>query len=61
MNTRLDPLAVKISCAHELLGVSRTTIYGLISKGKIATVKIGKRRLVILASLKAFLEQGDAK
>lgn len=61
MDAKLDPLAVTISRTQQLLSVSRNTVYGLIARGEIASIKIGKRRLVILSSLKAFLEQGDAK
>jgi excisionase family DNA binding protein len=39
-----------------LLGVGRSKLYELIAGGKIEAVKIGANRLILLASVKAFVE-----
>ena len=40
------------------IGLSRSTIYGLIREGQLPTVKIGCRRLVLRRDLDAMLEAG---
>lgn len=52
----LDPLVVRIPDACRLLGVGRSKLYELIAGGKIEAVKIGANRLILLASVKAFVE-----
>jgi excisionase family DNA binding protein len=41
----------------ELLGVGRTTVYGLIDAGELGTIKIGKRRLVPHTDLVDYIER----
>jgi excisionase family DNA binding protein len=41
-------------------GFGRTTIYGLISSGRIKTVKVGRRTLISVQSLLALLEPAKA-
>jgi excisionase family DNA binding protein len=41
----------------DLLGLGRTHTYELVMSGKIASVKIGRRRLVIRAELQRFIER----
>jgi excisionase family DNA binding protein len=56
------PLAVSVKTACKLVGVGNTTtMWGLIKAGRIKTVSIGRRRLVIYASLETLvLEDGAA-
>lgn len=49
------PLAVQVKTACELIGVGNTTMWALIKDGRVKTVRIGRRRLVIYASLEALL------
>lgn len=42
------------------LSVGRTTIYGLVDRGELATVKIGRRSLITAASLRAYVERLSA-
>ncbi len=44
-------LLYSITETVEVLGVGRTTIYGLIGEGKLQTVKIGRRTLVTAESI----------
>ena len=60
-NPIINPVTVTIPTAQRLSEIGRTKLYELINRGAIETVRIGKRRLVKFVSLKAFLEQGDAK
>ncbi|TFV67226.1 UNVERIFIED_ORG: DNA-binding protein [Bacillus sp. AZ43] len=41
--------------AGRMLGVGRTTMYGLITSGELRTVKIGRRRLVPAAAIEAYV------
>jgi excisionase family DNA binding protein len=58
---RMKPLAVRVSTACELIGVGNTTMWALIKEGRVKTLHIGRRRLVIYASLESLLaDRGDA-
>ncbi len=48
----MDPLTITINDARKAIGVGRTTIYSLIANGQIETVKIGRRRLVRVESIR---------
>lgn len=61
MNYEKQPLAVSITEALDLSGLGKTTIYGRLKQNLIESVRVGRRRLIIFASLKTFLEKGDAK
>ena len=50
-----EPLAVPVKTGCRLGGFGVTTAYKLIEEGKLETVKIGRRRLIIYASLKNLL------
>lgn len=47
----------KILEAAELLGVGRTTVYGLIGSGELRSVRIGRRHLVPADALDDFVEK----
>ena len=47
-----SPLMVGINDAARALGLGRTTTYVLINEGKIETVKIGRRTLVKMESIR---------
>lgn len=42
--------------AAELIGVSRTTCYGLVMSGALRSLKIGARRLVPVSAIDEFIE-----
>jgi excisionase family DNA binding protein len=54
-------LVLSIDEAANACNLSRATVYRLISAGKLATVKIGSRRLVPLTALETLLEKAAAK
>jgi excisionase family DNA binding protein len=56
------PLAVSVKTACKLVGVGNTTMWTLIKAGRIKTVSVGRRRLVIYATLESLLipEAGNA-
>ena len=54
----IKPLAVPVKTACRLVGVGNTSMWALIKAGRVKTVSIGRRRLVIYASLEALLSSG---
>jgi excisionase family DNA binding protein len=54
------PLAVSVETACKLLGVGKTSMWALIKSGRVRTVSIGRRRLVIYASLEMLLSEPGA-
>jgi hypothetical protein len=53
------PLAVPVKTACQLVGLGNTSMWALIKAGRVRTVSIGRRRLVIYASLESLLSNGD--
>jgi excisionase family DNA binding protein len=53
------PLAVSVKAACQIIGVGNTTMWSLIKEGRLKTVQIGRRRLIIYASLRKLLNLED--
>jgi excisionase family DNA binding protein len=53
----VNRLAYPIPEAAERLGIGRTSMYGLLDAGEIASVKVGKRRVVPEAALVEYLRR----
>lgn len=51
----LPPLAVSPDTAAELLGIGRTKLYELLDAGRIASLKVDRRRIIPMKALEAFL------
>jgi excisionase family DNA binding protein len=49
----MEPLLLPIPNTCEVLGIGRSKVYQLINAGLLETVKIGRRRLVRVASIRA--------
>jgi excisionase family DNA binding protein len=49
------PYALRMKDAEKYSAHSRTRLYDLIGKGKIAAIKSGKRTLILHTSLEAYL------
>ena len=56
MDYEQEPIAVSVNQAVNVSGLSRSKIYELIKEGRIKTRQIGRRRLIIMSSLRALLE-----
>ncbi len=48
----MEPLAISVNDAAKALGVGRTTIYVLIKSKDLKTIKIGRRTLVKMDSIR---------
>lgn len=50
-------LAVSVKTARTMLDIGNTKIWELIKDGRLQTIKIGRKRLVVYSSLLALVEQ----
>ena len=55
----MEPLLVSINEATKVLSLGRTSVYELIHTGELETRKMGRRRLVTVASIKRLAEKQD--
>lgn len=54
----IQPILVSVDDARTMLGgIGRTRTYALISEGKLESVKLGKRRLVMVSSIHALIAE----
>ncbi|WP_149088408.1 helix-turn-helix domain-containing protein [Pseudomonas prosekii] len=51
------PLSVSVEDAARIVGHSRSGIYELIAAGDIKAFKLGRRRLILMTELKAWIER----
>lgn len=51
----MQPLTVSVSDAAQMIGLGKTRTWALIASGQLATVKIGRRTLVKVESLRALV------
>ena len=51
----IDPLAVSVQAAARVSGIGRTSLYEAIGAGELASCKVGKRRVILLEDLRAWL------
>ncbi len=54
--TQNEPFAVNVPEACRISGIGRSKLYELFQNGEIKPRKCGKRTLVLLSDLKAFVE-----
>lgn len=57
---RITPGLVDILEAADYLSLGRTMVYRLMNSGELASVKIGRRRLIPLQSLEDYLQAKTA-
>jgi excisionase family DNA binding protein len=50
------PLLHSIQSSTQILGIGRSSLYGLIGEGKICTVKIGRRTLIPDREIRRYAE-----
>jgi excisionase family DNA binding protein len=48
----MEPIAISIKDTARALGLGRTSIYALISQGRLEAIKIGRRTLVRVESIR---------
>jgi excisionase family DNA binding protein len=53
-----EPLAYRVNEFCRIVGLGRTKVYGLIADGKLATIKVGGRRLISRRAALALIAEG---
>lgn len=53
----IEPLSVRVPVALKMVGLSRSKFYELVQDGEIEIVKVGRSTLVVVESLRSFLER----
>lgn len=51
-----EPITVSVATALRILGLGRSKFYELIQDEEIEVVKVGRRTLVLMASIRSFIE-----
>lgn len=54
---QIAPLSVSVEDAARIVGYSRSGIYEVIAQGELKAFKLGKRRLILMAELRAWIER----
>ena len=54
----MEPICASVNDTARILGIGRTKVYELINAGRLETVKIGRRTLVRIASIRAVVGEG---
>ena len=55
----LTPITVTVPVALSLTGIGRTKFYELVNEGRIKTIAVGRRTLVLYSSLLALADEHD--
>lgn len=53
----IAPLAVSVEDAARVVGYSRSGVYEFIASGDLKAFKLGRRRLILMTELKAWIER----
>lgn len=56
-NSPMLPISVGVDEAARLIGVARSMFYEMIARGDIETYKVGRRRLVRVKALEAYVRR----
>ena len=56
-HAKLEPLLVRVEEAARLLSLGRSTIYELMDKGELPSVRCGAARRIPVAALRRWVEQ----
>jgi excisionase family DNA binding protein len=56
----VDPLLVRPEDAARALSLSRTTVYELLARGELASIKVGSARRIPVGALQAWIDRQQA-
>lgn len=54
---QITTLSVSVEDAARIVGYSRSGVYELIASGDLKAFKLGRRRLILMTELKAWIER----
>jgi excisionase family DNA binding protein len=52
----MDPITITVAEARKVLSIGNTKLYELIDEGRLRTVKLGRRTLVLTESIRCLVE-----
>jgi excisionase family DNA binding protein len=52
----IKPVTITVETYTQMFGLGRTTVFRLLSEGKLERVRIGRRTLITMASAEALIE-----
>jgi excisionase family DNA binding protein len=55
----MDPIAISVEEARKSLGIGRTKLYELVGQGRLKALKIGRRTLILVASIHALINDAS--
>lgn len=56
LGSKVEPICLRVPDACRFIGVSRSTLYVLIADREVEVVKLGSSTLVLVESLRRFIE-----
>lgn len=57
LRNSITPLSVGVDDGARLIGVARSMFYEILARGDIESFKLGRRRLVLVKNLEAFINR----
>lgn len=57
VHTPMNPLSVGVDDGARLIGVARSMFYEILARGEIESFKLGRRRLVLVKHLEAYINR----
>lgn len=57
LQASMNPLSVGVEDAARMIGVARSMLYELLARGEIESFKLGRRRLVLVKNLEAYINR----
>jgi excisionase family DNA binding protein len=54
---KVAPICLRVDLAMRMLGIGKTKLYHLIAAGELETVHIGRRTLILQASIDAMIDR----
>lgn len=57
----IKPVTITVETFIQMFGLGRTTVFRLMSEGRLQRVHIGRRTLITMASAEALIAQGTSE
>lgn len=56
-NTIQPPLLITMENFQQIIGCGKTTSFAIVKRGEVETVQIGRRRMAVMESVRAYIER----
>jgi excisionase family DNA binding protein len=57
LQAAINPLSVSVEDGARMIGVARSMFYELLARGEVESFKVGRRRLVLVKNLEAYINR----